>query len=293
MFDCSSKILIGVVTGTLLSAMTTVTVAVEDTHHLLDSQGNPIKTQRIDECVETPQTPNTPSRLYKECGDIIDRDGDGIYDDEDVCPDNTPEELVRGVHQSGPRKGCPMDSDNDGVPDYRSDCPNNTPLEISKGVDSRGCPLDTDQDGVPDYRDSCPGTPFGLAVDEDGCAIIDTPKEPLILSGDVLFKFDRSDLTQQAKGQLDELLNQSGIDLIESIKVVGHTDTIGKKSYNQKLSEERAASVANYLISIGIAASQMIHSGEGELNPIASNDTKIGRAQNRRVEITISKYRKK
>jgi OmpA-OmpF porin, OOP family len=294
MFDCSSrKILIGVVTGTLLStAVITVQAAGDrETYHLLDSQGQPVKTNRPEECVETPRTPNTPAQLLKECGDITDRDGDGIFDDEDVCPDNTPEELVKGVHQSGPKKGCSLDSDNDGVPDYRSDCPNNTPLEISNGVNDRGCPLDTDQDGVPDYKDQCPGTPFGIAVDENGCAL-SGPVVTRTLQGDVTFAFDKSVLTEEAKIQLENLINEFGINFIKGIEVVGHTDSVGRESYNQKLSEERSASVTSYLIVLGIQASKINSWGEGELNPVASNDTREGRAQNRRVDIKIEPFQK-
>jgi len=294
MFDCSSrKILIGVVTGTLLSTAVITVQAASDknTYHLIDSQGQPVKTSRPEECVDTPNTVNTPTLLLKECGDITDRDGDGIFDDEDVCPDNTPEELVKGVHQSGPRKGCSLDSDNDGVPDYRSDCPYNTPLEISQGVDSRGCPLDTDQDGVPDYKDLCPGTPFGIAVDENGCAL-SGPIETSILEGDVTFAFDKAVLTSQAKTELENLINRFGLNFIKGIKVVGHTDSVGAESYNQKLSEARATSVVNYLIMLGIPADKINGWGEGERNPVASNDTREGRAQNRRVVIEIEPFQK-
>lgn len=268
MFNCSGyKIWVGIVTGTLFWTMTTVTVALErESYHLLDSQGQPIKTTRPAECVETPQSPNAPSRSFIECGDSSSKN---VFGDQLV------------------------DSDNDGVPDDRSDCPYNTLLEISKGVDLRGCPLDSDQDRVPNYRDSCPNTPFGVVVDVNGCAIVDTPNRPIILSGDVLFAFDQSVLTYQAKTTLKNLINQSGVGFIESIRVVGNTDSIGKDSYNQRLSEERARSVANYLISLGIPARQLNYHGEGERNPIASNATEAGRAQNRRVEIMISEYRKR
>jgi len=294
MFDCSSrKILIGVVTGTLLStAVITVQAAGDrDTYHLLDSQGQPVRTSRPEECVETPNTANTPIQLLKECGDVSDRDGDGIFDDEDVCPDNTPEELVKGVHQSGPRKGCSLDSDNDSVPDYRSDCPYNTPLEISKGVDSRGCPLDSDQDGVPDYKDLCPGTPFGIAVDENGCAL-SGPVVTRTLQGDVTFAFDKAALTPQAKTTLEGLINEFGLDFIKGIEVIGHTDSVGKDSYNQKLSEQRAASVVRYLQVLNVNTSKINGWGDGERNPVAPNDTREGRAQNRRVEIKIEPFQK-
>ena len=232
------------------------------------------------------------SQSFKECGDSLDSDGDGIPDSEDKCPHNTPEEISKGVYQEGPNKGCPIDTDNDGVPDYRDDCPNNTPLEISKGVDSRGCPLDSDQDGVPDYRDLCPGTPLGVQVDENGCAQYQEPIKQ-VLAGDVTFAFDKFDLTPQAKTNLDGLVEQIDLAVLESISVVGHTDSVGTEQYNHSLSEKRAAAVAQYLISRGIPSDRIGSVGKGELEPIEDNTTKIGRARNRRVEITINHYKKK
>ena len=295
MFDCSGrKILIGLVTGTLLSTAAFSVLAANDktTHYLLDSQGKPVLTKR-DECVQTPRTTNTPNQPFEICGDVFDRDKDGIMDDEDVCPDNTPEEISKGVNQSGSKKGCPIDTDNDSVQNYRDDCPENTPLEISKGVDSRGCPLDTDQDGVPDYRDLCQNTPYGAAVDEHGCAIIDEKTIDVVLAGDVTFAFDKVILTSQAETTLRELVNRVGVGFIKSIQVVGHTDSVGSEKYNMKLSEKRANSVANYLISLGIQASGIVSFGEGESNPIADNSTKMGRATNRRVEIKFTQFKKK
>jgi len=288
----SRKILIGVVTGTLLSSAVASVLAI-DTHNLLDSQGNPVLTTRPDECVQTPKTPNLPAKPYRICGDIVDRDGDGIFDDEDVCPDNTRQEISRGVVQSGPRKGCPVDSDNDGMPDYRDDCPRNTPLEVSKGIDARGCPRDSDQDGVADYKDMCPGTPFGVEINVDGCAVIIEPKAPTVLSGDVAFAFNKADLNDAGQDALQELLdNAGGADLINSLTVVGYTDSTGPEEYNLKLSQKRAASVGNYFISQGVSSSKISEEGMGEENPIAPNDTKEGRRANRRVEITVTRYNK-
>ena len=176
MFDSTSrKILLGVVSGTLFS--TTVALAASDkpTYYLMDSQGNPVLTKQPD-CVLTPKTPNLPAKPLEICGDIIDRDGDGVPDDEDVCPTNTPEEIAKGVYQTGPRVGCSLDTDKDNVPDYRDDCPDNTSSEISKGVDARGCPPDSDNDGVLDYTDRCPGTQYGIKVDEQGCSL-DTDRD--------------------------------------------------------------------------------------------------------------------
>ncbi len=115
---------------------------------------------------------NAQTRLVaqSECG-YVDRDKDDIFNDVDVCPDNTEEEMAKGVYQEGDFIGCPIDSDKDGYQDYRDACPNTLPNEFEKGIDSRGCPKDTDNDGVPDYKDLCLANLRESAlVDEQGCA---------------------------------------------------------------------------------------------------------------------------
>jgi outer membrane protein OmpA-like peptidoglycan-associated protein len=71
--------------------------------------------------------------------------------------------------------------------------------------------------------------------------------------------------------------------------IAGHTDSQGATSYNQKLSEQRAAAVVTYLVGKGIAADRLSSVGFGEDQPIATNKTRAGRAQNRRVEINLKK----
>jgi outer membrane protein OmpA-like peptidoglycan-associated protein len=71
------------------------------------------------------------------------------------------------------------------------------------------------------------------------------------------------------------------------IEVAGHTDSVGSDTYNQQLSERRANGVAAYLSGHGVDRTRIVTIGAGELHPVATNDTDEGRAQNRRVEITI------
>jgi outer membrane protein OmpA-like peptidoglycan-associated protein len=71
------------------------------------------------------------------------------------------------------------------------------------------------------------------------------------------------------------------------IEVAGHTDSTGSDQYNQQLSQRRASSVANYLASHGVVNQRLLTVGAGETHPVASNDSESGRAQNRRVEMTI------
>jgi len=109
----------------------------------------------------------------------------------------------------------------------------------------------------------------------------------LSMPGAITFGFDSSALQPQFRPVLDDLavtLNDYNQTIIE---VAGHTDSVGAANYNQTLSEQRAASVANYLSGRGVIRDRMIVVGAGESRPIASNETDAGRAQNRRVEITL------
>lgn len=109
----------------------------------------------------------------------------------------------------------------------------------------------------------------------------------LNMPGAITFAFDSSNLQPQFRPTLDNVastLNQYNQTVIE---VAGHTDSVGTDAYNQTLSVQRANSVAAYLSGRGVMQQRMIITGAGESRPIASNDTESGRAQNRRVEITI------
>ena len=109
----------------------------------------------------------------------------------------------------------------------------------------------------------------------------------LNMPDNITFGFDRSDLQPQFYPVLDRVaatLNEYNQTVVE---VAGHTDSKGTDAYNQALSERRAASVGNYLMSKGLMRDRFILVGAGESRPIASNDTEAGRAQNRRVEITL------
>ncbi|WP_027080010.1 OmpA family protein [Luteimonas mephitis] len=109
----------------------------------------------------------------------------------------------------------------------------------------------------------------------------------LSMPGGVTFAFDKAEVQPQFYPVLDNVastLQQYNQTIIE---VAGHTDSVGSDAYNQQLSQKRAEAVANYLGSRGIMRDRMITVGAGETRPVASNDTDAGRAQNRRVEITL------
>ena len=123
----------------------------------------------------------------------------------------------------------------------------------------------------------------GAEVERVGEGIKVTMKENI-----VNFAFDSSNLTSAAKTNLDKLAKVLKNNPDTNINIYGHTDSKGSDSYNLALSERRANAVKSYLSSKGISSSRMIATGMGESNPVATNDTESGRAQNRRVEFAIT-----
>jgi OmpA-OmpF porin, OOP family len=105
---------------------------------------------------------------------------------------------------------------------------------------------------------------------------------------DGLFDFDKDTIKPGLANRLDEVASSIAGRDYSTVSVVGHTDSIGSEAYNQGLSERRAQSAANYLISKGVDAGKVSTSGQGESNPVASNETSEGRAQNRRVEVNVN-----
>ncbi|MEB0039774.1 MULTISPECIES: OmpA family protein [unclassified Pseudomonas] len=164
---------------------------------------------------------------------------------------------------------------------------------------------DEDGDGVPDSRDKCPGTPKGVSVDANGCPPVVAPaateptvveevvvvKEETIVINDVYFKFDSAQLTAADKQKLDLISTRLKREAPSAqLRVSGHTDSVGSDKYNKTLSQKRAKSVTDYLVSTGIARSSFVAVvGEGESRPVADNKTAEGRALNRRVEIKINR----
>jgi outer membrane protein OmpA-like peptidoglycan-associated protein len=104
----------------------------------------------------------------------------------------------------------------------------------------------------------------------------------------VNFDLGKSTLTSTAKANLDKLVPVFNEYPDTDIQIVGHTDSSGSDELNQKLSEQRAASVKTYLSSKGIKAARIVTTGRGEAEPIAENTTKDGMAKNRRVEFAIT-----
>jgi len=103
----------------------------------------------------------------------------------------------------------------------------------------------------------------------------------------ILFPFDSAELTSEARSNLRKLADSLEAETRTNVMILGHTDSDGSDSYNQRLSEQRGRSAEDYLGSLGVASSRVVSRGRGEAEPIASNGTEEGRRQNRRVEVAI------
>lgn len=112
--------------------------------------------------------------------------------------------------------------------------------------------------------------------------------EKVVYSADALFDFDKAVLKPAGKADLDELARRiHALDALEVVVATGHTDSTGPEAYNMKLSLRRAEAVKAYLVSRGVPAENIYVEGKGETSPIATNSTRAGRAQNRRVEVEV------
>lgn len=236
------------------------------TPKFVDSDGDGVADGR-DRC------PNTPSGTRVDAyGCELDSDGDGVKDSMDKCP-GTPSGVAVNAD------GCPMDSDGDGVSDDKDECPNTV---AGATVDENGCELDSDGDGVVDRLDECPGTEKGTPVDKRGCKI----EGDYVLKG-VNFESNSDVLRPGATMVLDDvvvvLLKYPEI----RVEIQGHTDSDGAADYNEGLSARRATTVRDYLASNGVAENRMLVRGYGESQPIADNGTAQGKAENRRVVLSV------
>lgn len=138
--------------------------------------------------------------------------------------------------------------------------------------------------GIP----GCDGVPVAQAE----APVVAPTATKVVLNADTFFDFDKSTIKPEGRQVLDQVAAQANTINLETLIATGHTDSIGTEQYNLGLSQRRANSVKNYLVSKGIPADRIYVEGKGEANPIASNATREGRAQNRRVEIEIVGVRK-
>jgi OmpA-OmpF porin, OOP family len=111
------------------------------------------------------------------------------------------------------------------------------------------------------------------------------PVRTISLQAESLFDFDKYALKPAGKRSIDDAIAKMREANVQSIVLTGHTDSRGTNAYNQKLSERRATTVKNYMVSQGLSAGMITSSGKGETQPVATNKTDEGRAKNRRVDI--------
>ena len=240
---------------------------------MVDENGCPLDSDNdgiydgLDNCAGTPRGAKVDVN-----GCPIDSDGDGVFDGLDKCA-KTP----KGVKVDA--KGCPMDTDGDGVADYK-DKEINTPAGAK--VDAGGVGIDSDKDGVYDGIDRCPGTPAGAAVDEKGCPKV-KPIEKMTLH--IKYAPGSARLDAPAMKTLDDLAERLSFYKNVKIEVKGYTDKTGTQVGNLRVSKRRADAVKVYLVKKGVDPARIEPKGMGPADPIASNDTKEGRQDNRRIEI--------
>jgi len=255
---------------------------------------------------------------------LSDRDGDGIYDDDDFCPDD-PEDKDDFEDSDG----CPdPDNDKDGIPDVSDRCPLE-PEDIDGFQDLDGCPdpdndqdkildvddqcpldpedydgfededgcpePDNDVDGIPDAKDKCPEEKeiINGIEDEDGCpdegeTHVEVTSEKITIDTKIHFDFDSDRIREESFN----ILNQVALTILANpqigkIRVEGHTDDRGSDRYNLVLSQRRAESVMRYLNGRGVDARRLDAVGYGESRPIVDGQDEEAWATNRRVEFTI------
>jgi outer membrane protein OmpA-like peptidoglycan-associated protein len=207
---------------------------------------------------------------YKGCP-VPDEDGDGINDENDKCPN------AEGTLQY---RGCPVpDTDKDGIPDDKDPCPTVAGLPAYKG-----CAIpDTDKDGVNDELDQCPNI-AGIAGN-NGCEDLQ-PKLNNIAAA-LKFEIGQVNIANKLLQGLDSLVQIMTQYPSTKLLITGHTDNTGSRKINDPLSLSRAKKIQAYIVKKGLAINRTSIIGLADTQPIASNETNKGRAQNRRVDLTI------
>jgi outer membrane protein OmpA-like peptidoglycan-associated protein len=218
-----------------------------------------------------------------------DRDGDGVVDSSDSCPDER--EDPDGFEDED---GCPdADNDQDGIADGEDGCPDD-PEDVDGFQDEDGCPdPDNDGDTFPDLTDSCPDQPETVNgnQDFDGCpdeGLVQMIDDRIVLEERVLFDLERSRVKSAAMPVLRAIAKmQKHHPEWISLRVEGHTDVRGSPEYNQCLSARRAANVRRILVKMGIPADMIDAVGYGSMNLRDPRNTPGAHRRNRRVEFVV------
>lgn len=225
------------------------------------------------------------------CPDL-DNDGDGIADAVDKCPGE-----AEDVDSFQDADGCPEpDNDADGLADLNDLCPNFAEDKDSV-ADDDGCPEDNDGDGIADELDKCPNEAetYNGIDDEDGCpeklkakSLVKVTEQKIEITEKVFFKTNSAKILPKSFNLLDQVASVlKNYKHLRKVRIEGHTDSVGNKRKNKKLSQQRAESVRDYLVEKGVAAERLLVEGVGPDKPISSNKTARGREMNRRVEFVI------
>ncbi len=202
-----------------------------------------------------------------------DTDGDSLIDKNDTCPT-----------LAGPKSqmGCP-DTDGDGILDHKDSC-----VTLKGLIENHGCPeKDEDFDGTPDKIDDCPKTPG--PADNKGCPVLKKEEVEILNTAFANLEFETSKaiIKPESFNSLDELAALMLKKPTWKLRLAGHTDNVGDKKKNLKLSKDRTEAVAAYLTSKGVDTSRLVVEFYGSTKPIADNKTAEGRQRNRRVEMSI------
>jgi OOP family OmpA-OmpF porin len=231
-----------------------------------------------------PDVPGIRTNDPRTNGCPSDRDHDGIIDSEDACPD------VPGIRTNDPKtNGCPSDRDGDGIIDVEDACPD-VPGIRTNDPKTNGCPSDRDSDGIVDTLDACPDEPGPPNADpkKNGCPLARVKDNQIVITEQIKFRFGLAVLDPVSDPILDAVLKvMLSHTEIAKIRIEGHTDSVGGAAYNKKLSDGRAAAVADWLVKHGVARTHLTNVGFGLTKPIDTNETDEGRANNRRVEFHI------
>jgi outer membrane protein OmpA-like peptidoglycan-associated protein len=234
-----------------------------------------------DKCPNDPETYNGFEDT-DGCPDTVDTDSDGIADTVDQCV-LEPEDKDGYLDEDG----CPdKDNDADGIADDADKCPDK-PEDLDGFQDEDGCP-DTDNDGdtVADVEDMCPNTPGSPSAPKKGCPglVVVTGKE-IRITQQIQFEFNKAVIRPGISFKiLDEVVQVLKDNPKIKIEVQGHTDNVGQAAYNLKLSQQRADAVRAYLVGHGIDPSRLVSKGYGMTQPLVPNTSEGNRALNRRVQ---------
>lgn len=262
-----------------------------------------------DKCPEKSETPNGFQDDDGCPDERLDTDKDGISDDLDRCIDEAEDR-----DEFEDEDGCPdLDDDQDGIADTEDKCRLEAE-DLDEFEDADGCPdVDNDQDGVADSLDQCPlePEPDTEEGERDGCPDAaaqvqpQTDAEPIVpeqdstdktlsslskvltdLAKDVQFAHATKSPTAKSNTAIQKIVTfLQEHDEIKKVVLIGHTDSVGLAKRNLFLSKRRADILRDLIVERGIVRNRIETEGKGASEPVATNVTRKGRSQNRRIVI--------